>query len=265
MLNLPRTTRWWGELLGADGQPIGSDLPLWASVKEHPGYAAASAWLDKQDVPQAERPERVKALLTSSLLPDLVHAASGVERAIALLQRHTAETQRWVDEVLKPKYRRPEVGSRVHAQEVLSASLALSDSVAWVRAFLDRIDRGVPGRRYRVGLMPALASGPLCDRVTSAHELLERELGDVRKLANYTIHHSALPYAGAPADIDEEWRVSLMVPNPPKPDVYAPELLTYHGCPTAGHYTTALLDAVSKFMDETIAAFKESTGGSGSA
>lgn len=253
---LSHTSRWWAELLFPGGV-LGGEPDRWNPVDGHPGYAKTMSWLEEQGVEPADRPLQAKQLLTQSLLPDLVHAASGVERAAVLVRQHTAETQAWVDEFL-PRSEAALAGRQVHAMDVLSTSLAFSEVVLWVRMLLDRIDRIDPtDRKYRVGLLPALAPGQVRDRVSRAADILRAELSGVRALANYTAHHSALPFPGAAADVAGDGTVSLRVPKPPPPDVYPPELLTYDGRQTAIPYSDGLLSAVAGFIDETIAAFRE--------
>lgn len=257
ILLLRHTTRWWAEMLFPGGY-LGDDLSLWASVEEHPGYRATLDWLERQGLTPSDRPARAKSLLTRSLLPDLIHAASGLERAVELLKYHTAETQDWVDEILRPKGDL-NPGSQVHAADVTAASLAFSDVLLWTRNILDRIDRSEPGTKRRLGLLPALAPGELQGRVSSSTRLFREKTQGVRRLANYTAHHSALPFPGAAADIDDNWKVSLRVPDPPEPDVYAPETLTFNGSWTAVEYADRLLEAAVELVDGVLEAFRAQT------
>jgi hypothetical protein len=138
----------------------------------------------------------------------------------------------------------------------MSASQAITDVVMWARALTERMRRWHRGSGWpEIGLIPALADGPLLEGIQMAYlDFLTRTEG-MRPLANYAAHHAALPYAGAAARLDPDWAVSLPVPDPPTGDVFCPELLTYDSKLTAGQYADDLLRAVDDFVTSLLDAF----------
>ena len=262
LLDLPHEYEWWTELRRGGGGLLGDDVTLWREVDDHPGYDKVMRWLGK-GVAADERPRAAKSLLTASLLPDVVHAACGVERAVALLGMHLDEAQRRVN-TLRVHFDRDQVGPDIMLSSTLSVSHALSDVVLWTRALFERVQRNdrVNHSSYKVGLLPALAENGVHERVAAAYARLLADAGDVRTFANYTAHHSGLPGPEPRAEVGEDWEVWMKVPSPPpEPNDYAPETLTFHGGPKAGDFAGNTLSAVAAFVDEVLAAFRAASKG----
>jgi hypothetical protein len=125
-----------------------------------------------------------------TLLGDLVHAAGGVEyharRVVAALDRSQSAYDALVAE--HPDLARgPEAVRRAVATEE-SLVWEYPDLLTWLRSVEERIERGVPGRRVRVGLLPAIGEDQLRVDVERASEAFRRRVGEERDLANYGLH-----------------------------------------------------------------------------
>lgn len=254
---LPYQNKWWSRLLTAEGI-LGQDATLWRSLEDHPGFSMAHAWLVDAGESEIDAHRGAQQMLTESLLVDVVDAACGIERAAALLQVHTRETQAWVDQYLRPQFDSAAPGSSVAAQDVRSTSHALTDLYWWVRCFTERVVREDRRnrRRYKVGLLPAIADGSLRQRVQSAFDEFQGEMLGARETANYAGHHSAIPEPGASAQVAPDFLVSMRVPDPPDRNVYSYRLLTFANGLSAVEFADHCMRTVAKFMDLVITAFE---------
>ena len=197
--------------------------------------------------------------LYAPLLGDLVVAAGGVEQAV----------RRFLDEVDRLQQDATRLGlwsTAVTVQGIGSAEgawYAFADVVSWARIVQERLARPPPrkgGLRWQ-GLLPALAPGELRSRAQQLYdELLEGPYGEVRKLANFTLHAALIRSPHSGATVDTAGTVHLPFPDrADSPRIAHPSTLRFTQRRDAVTYTTDLWTAIQHFLDAVLTAFAAAT------
>ena len=197
--------------------------------------------------------------LYATLLGDLVVAAGGVEHAV---QRFLDEVDRLQQDATRRGFR----STAVTVQGVGSAEgawYALADVVSWARIVQERLDRPPPpgsGLR-RQGLLPALVTGELRSRVQQLYnELVEGPFGEVRALANFTLHAALIRSPHSGAIVDTAGTVRLGFPDrADSPRIAHPVSLRFTQQRDAVTFTTDLWAVIQDFLDAVLTAFVAAT------
>jgi hypothetical protein len=267
---LPNYDRWlrcrmyqldfWGELWKIPpGHP---DAAGWAGLAADRGVAA----FDDADL---------KHRITRGLLPEVIHAAGGVELAVARIREALIEAQLWSDQVT-PKPTGP--NAHFAAPTLAEAGFAFTELVVWTRTLFERVSRRervtvtrssrwflrkVPRFRTRakpkameVGLLPSLANSPLRDSVRAAFLTLAKATRGTREWSNYGLHYG-LPLGPSTlfAEADSAGKVSVRLPNPPSKRLMTWEAYEFTQGLELLPYAESIVAAVADFVDTTLIAF----------
>ena len=153
----------------------------------------------------------------SRLLADVAEAAAAVEYTAEKIHRAIATAEAYYVPYLPALLAGPEPERGRHASHpaIADAYSEFANLLWWIRALDDRLGHGYRGAR---GLLPALAPGRLHDRARVLSEEFRRILAkEAGYLANYSLHHSTIPYAfNSSARVVDE-RLELPIPNRPSP------------------------------------------------
>ncbi len=255
MTAMPRYDRW---MMRVGERQLGAWGEHWADISNTKQYAD---WR-----PLAENrlgPGGMWYFMTRELLPEVIHAAGGVEREYALLQAAMADVQRFGEEAAtRHPYTDPAakwpLGKNVTPKSMRDVSYSFADMLTWARATEERTDRRYkPGGRERAGLLPALAPGPLHDAVKAALKDLRAALRDARFFANYMLHSGAVPGGGTPrAEILPDGRVIARLPDPVPGPVLTWEQFKFTENRDMLTYAAELMTSTEAFTEKVLEAFE---------
>jgi hypothetical protein len=202
--------------------------------------------------------DRILYHATCTLLPDVVDAAGGVERAHARLHQAMALAQetliRWSSTLGEERD-----GAGMGDPSVEDAWYTVEELLVWARSLDDRLRRPANNkRRYPdQGLIPALADGPRRDAVIDARaRLLSAGVNEARFLAGLNLHMQTMQ-AGSKHGRVRSGRIILPFPDQVMAPVGHRWQLTYDDNRDAVSFADGLVAAVERFMDELIGAFEE--------
>jgi hypothetical protein len=243
---------------GADGRTVsldwGRELWKWdlSRYESADGIAAA--------LRRAGHPADDDSILfdaTHTLLPDVVDAAGGVERAHARLHREMALVQetyvRWSSEVGEM----PD-GGGMSDRSVEDAWYTVEELLVWARTLDDRLQRPAKEKRYPAqGLIPALADGPRRDAVLRARDRLRSAgVDEARYLSGLNLHMQSMQ-AGSKHGRVRSGRIVLPFPDRVTAPVAHRWQLTFSENRDAVSFADGLMMAVERFMDELLSAFEK--------
>ena len=200
-------------------------------------------------------------MLTRFLLVELINAAEGVERAHIQARAYAVAAQRAADDhfrehpdllaLTEPGYNRG-----WDSDDVTGVWYELINMIVWARAVDDRVQR--PGRRGDPlqGLLPALAPGPLYDKVQHAlGQLREGAAGEARILANYSVHCGIFPTPGTPNGLAIDGQLSYIMADPPTTAVDHWYELTFAESRDALVFAEQLMVQIVEFINSVLDAF----------
>jgi hypothetical protein len=227
----------------------------------------------KWDVSRYESPDGIAAALrragrpfddgmilfdaTRTLLPDVVDAAGGIERAHVRLHREMALVQetydRWCSELGEMSD-----GDGMSDRSVEDAWYTVEEVLVWARTLDDRLRRSAMDKRYPdQGLIPALADGPRRDAVIRARaRLLSAGVDEARHLSGLNLHMQSIQ-AGTKSGRILSGRIVLPFPDRVTARVSHRWQLTFNDNRDAISFADGLMTAVERFMDELISAFEK--------
>jgi len=196
--------------------------------------------------------------LTSRLLPDVAEAAAAVEYSVEKIHRAIAVVEAYYVPYLPALLEGPEpqYGRGASHPAVADAYSEYANLLWWIRALSDRLEHRYAGKTY--GLLPALAPGRLDDRARGLASALSRDLAiEARHLANYSLHHSTIPYAFNSSAQVVNGRLELPIPDRVSAPVENSWDLTYSSGRTLSTYADEAASIVDKFMADLLDAFEE--------
>src|SRR5258708_28796547 len=154
---------------------------------------------------------------------------------------------------------------RVHSENTGMSDVSVEDAwysieelIIWTRILLDRLRRGsVKQQGNDQGLIPAMARGPRREAVIQARSrLLSSAAGETRYLAGLNLHMQPLRPGSRSARVFDG-KVTLPFPDPVSGVIDHQVQLTYDDGRDAATFADGVMDAVTRFMDELIAAFEQ--------
>jgi hypothetical protein len=233
---------------------------LWADVRGHPDYPAWQQLARRRGL--APDDESLGYHVTRGLILEVIHATGGVERELAHVQTALEEAQAWTDQAALnfPRERGKRLlGSYAAAPTLVDASYAFVNLLTWSRTLRERVERPWrPRSPKRVGLLPALAPGPLQNRVADALSVLDDALIESRYLTNYALHAGSLPSASTPAaEVLENGRILFRIPDPVTRPITTWEEFSFNDQRDALTYAHSLMQSVGTFVDEVLAPFED--------
>lgn len=234
-------------------------IPAYFLLTDHPGWTwvAAQERARHGDVHDST----IRYYLTRALLADVIEAAAGVEYTAEKIESALDRAQRWYDDNKTSWERAVDVPRGISCPEIWEARYEFTNLLAWTRGLDERLRRpAARGRRApELGLVPALATGhPLRGEVERLHTELREYLRD-RRLANYVLHSSAIPYPGAGGRVTPAGEVILPVPDPPESAVYLFDQLTWQLGRDLRSFSRELLQVVDAFMTSLIEAVERAS------
>lgn len=248
-----RRAKWFHRIVFPDDalMSLGHPGETWRPDVELPGYndlIAASARF-KHGLSSWD--------LTSRLLPDVAEAAAAVEYTAEKIHRAIAVAEAYYVPYLPALLAGPEPEFGTHASHpaVADAYSEFANLVWWIRALDDRLEHEFHGAR---GLLPALAPGRLKDRAQVLMVEFRRKLADeAGHFANYSLHHSTIPYAfNTSARVVNE-RLELPIPNRVTAPVKNHWDLSYSDGRTLSTYVDEASSVVATFMDALLDVFDD--------
>ncbi len=196
--------------------------------------------------------------LYAALLEDLVVAAGGVEHAV---ERFLGEVRRLQEYATGHGFRSTtETVQGIGSAE--GAWYALADVMSWARIVDERLERQPPPRSglRRQGLLPALTLGTLRSRVHQLRsDCVTGPFGEVRVLANFTVHAALIRSPHAGATVDTAGRVRLSFPDRSPQRIVHVSTLCFSEHRDAVTFTTDLWTTIKGLVDEVLTAFWEAT------
>jgi hypothetical protein len=144
---------------------------------------------------------------------------------------------------------------------VVDAVFAFSDILSWARAIDERLDRRANGRALRrQGLIPALKPKRLRRRVEALHAQLQAgPFGEVRFLANFTLHGSLIRNPWSGFKVDTAGQVIMPIPDVPSAPVHHWYQLEWANNRDGVIVAEEIWDAIQSFMDGLLDAFEKAT------
>jgi hypothetical protein len=259
-LRFERYYRWRRRLINPVGSlPLDFGDELWEPQPDHP----AGEWLRERAEARGETPERsdLDYELTRDLLPDLLHAAGGIEHTVAKIKDALTIAKAEAAEIHQGEP--PLESGRRHICTLATedALFEMGNLFSWTKALADRIDRPAMGkgrRGQRLGLLPAIRRNTTpCVAAMDAYEKLKTTALDqaTRHLVNFSGHAGAIPWAGAGAEVPDDG-VEIRLPDPPSNFVEIRGQFTHAGRRDLESFADELLAAVSTFVDELLDAFE---------
>jgi hypothetical protein len=230
--------------------PLGFGSEFWKPMEDHPAFARLVA--------RGESPEVAKWMITDSLLREVVWAAGVMEYTAEKLFERLDAAERWVDKYVdkwsvdKPE---PPATRGVSTGEIMQARVELFNLLTWTRALIDRLERD----RGRLGLLPSMsATHPITPRVQNlVYELRPKIVGDARRLTAFVLHSASIPYPDAGAELDDESRIVVPIPDTPMSRVEHWQELTYEQGREIRPFVQELLSHVERFIDDLLDIFEE--------
>lgn len=195
--------------------------------------------------------------LTSRLLPDVAEAAAAIDYTIEKIHRAIAVAEAYYVPHLPALLAGPEPEFGRHASHPAFADAysEFANLLWWIRALDDRLERSFYGVR---GLLPALAPGSLKDRAWELTLEFRRALAtEAGYLANYSLHHSTIPYAFNSSALVVAGRLELPIPNLVTAPVRSHWDLAYGSGRTLSAYAEMASSVVGTFMEALLAAFED--------
>jgi hypothetical protein len=191
----------------------------------------------------------------SRLLPDVAEAAAAVEYTAEKIHRAVATAEAYYVPYLPALLEGPEPEFGRHASHpaIADAYSEFANLLWWIRALDDRLKHEYHGAR---GLLPALAPGRLLDRARDLTSDFKRSLADeAGYLANYSLHHSTIPYAFNSSARVVDDRLELPIPNRASAPVNSYRDLRYSDGRTLSKFADEASRIVVTFMDALLDAF----------
>jgi hypothetical protein len=195
---------------------------------------------------------------THTLLPDVVDAAGGVERAHARLHQAMALGQETYMQWRSKLYEQEDLDG-MSDPAIEDAWYAVEELLVWARTLDDRLRRhALDWRRYPdQGLIPALADGPRRNAVIRARvRLLAAGVDEARYLSGLNLHMQPIQ-AGSKSGRVRSGQVVLPFPDRATAPVSHRWQLTFNDNRDAVSFADNLMEAVERFMDELLRAFEE--------
>jgi hypothetical protein len=236
---------------------IGLWFEFWGPVDDHPGVPHlrqlyANLGRDfSGDTPKYD--------LTGSLLREVVGAVTGMRRVADRLEEsiENAESEAaGTGFYANPNRQRPTHGDYFSSPDVAGAYSDFVDFANWAKALRERLSR-TEGKR-RVGLIPQLAEGALKNVASELYDRLRvAALDEAASYANYGTHVALIPYSSAPADVDDEGRLRLRIPDPlPSGHIYSMAELRFTQGRDAVSFVQKVMAEVEKFTEDLVGSFE---------
>jgi hypothetical protein len=228
--------------------PLGVAGELWQEQSNHP----ARVWLEERAAAMGREIDTTH-YLTRNLLRDVVHAAGGVLYTATRVEASLDATQRIADMATAGRLRRSDVPQGISQDGTVQWEYG--NLLTWLRTVEERIDR--PGRSRgggRLGLRAALGDVELQRDVRRLLGDYRTTVGTERQLANYSLHASAIPYAGAPAELRDDV-VVVPIPDPLAEPVFIFDQFTYQQGRDMRTFTHDSVVATERLIDALLDAF----------
>jgi hypothetical protein len=130
------------------------------------------------------------------------------------------------------------------------------DLLTWLRTVEERIDRRVPGRLTRLGLLPAIGESGLRTDVEQLLQAFKDRVGDERRLANYGLHAAKLPDPNSPmALLQEDGTLFVRIPDSLDESVDVFDLFSYDEDRDLRSFTVDALAATEQLIDGLLDGF----------
>jgi hypothetical protein len=254
-----RYYRWMRRLL----LPLDSGTELWIDPRTRPDFAAWEALAHRRG--EEADASSLGYFMTRTLLHDVLFAAGSVEAEFLRLGDALADAQEWTDNARQELPQRddieraPEFREHTGAPSLLDGHFAFWNLLSGLRAVQDRVDRRFrPGRAERVGLLPAMASGPRRDRVADALARFQTRTKDTRAFANFVLHSGTIPGGGTPrAEVQGDGRIRVPLPDAPTGAITTWEEFEFTQGRDMWTYAEDMMVAVEQFIDEVLSAFED--------
>jgi excisionase family DNA binding protein len=194
----------------------------------------------------------------SQLLPDVAEAAAAVEYTAEKIHQAVATAEAYYVPYLPSLLEgpEPESGRGASHPAFADAYSEFANLVWWIRALDERLQHEYRGRPQ--GLVPALAPGALRDRVQALKLSLESALAEeARFFANFSLHHSTIPYAFNSNARVVAGRLELPIPDRVTAPITSNRNLSYADGRTLSSFADEATAIVVSFMDAVIDAFTE--------
>lgn len=193
--------------------------------------------------------------LSKNLLPDVLVAAGGIERAMARLKSAVARLESWA-----VKNGVVGIPTGIAGDASVDAWYAFAEIVFWTRSLSERLDRKPFGDRTlrRQGLVPALRPGQLATRARCLLTTLRS--GPLREAclwANFGLHASLVSSPNSGARLAPSGSVTLPMPDTPTHPVGDWYVLTWDEDRDALVFADALWKSVQDFIDALLEAFEQ--------
>jgi hypothetical protein len=236
--------------------PLGFGTEFWRPMHEHPNFKALVAL--SQQLGGDEKTALYYA--TSGLIREVLHAAGAIEYAVGRIELLISEAQRESDDMLAelgglgPK---PEFGRYVGSSQLPQIAWEWGNLLAWTRGLEDRIRRD--DRDGDLGLLPSMnPDHPATAKVRDLWRSFKSTnvLEDVRNQAALNLHAASIFHVGQPADLEDDGRVLVKVPDPVLRRVGTREELTFKQGRDILVTSKAILDAVERFVDDLLDIFE---------
>lgn len=203
--------------------------------------------------------ESVLSDATSTLLPDVVDAAGGIEHSLFDLTAAMERAQAVYDNLpgdLKERDLPPQ-GMGLNDPSLEDAWYSLEELIVWARVLDDRLKRKAVDRRYPPqGLIPALSDGARKDAIIEARsKLLNTGVREARYLAGLNLHMQPM-HAGSKGGRIRARQVVLPFPDAVECPISHRWELTYLAGRDGVSFARALFAGVVRFMDDVLSALE---------
>src|SRR6266498_4300653 len=201
--------------------------------------------------------------LVENLLTEVIAAAGGVEHSLAALRDAVARAQAWSDQGATRAT--PEsVPHGIAHPSVTDAWYEFANLLTWARTVEERLDRGTRRRRGvaplpRQGLAHALRPVRLKKRTDKLlTELRSGPVGEARFLANFTLHSALLRSPNSGAQLDQDGKVTLPIPDKQGDRISNWKVLPWKDHRNGVVFAEELWTSMETFMEGLIGAFERS-------
>jgi hypothetical protein len=245
-------------------RPLDFGSEIWVDPQTRPDYAEFVALARQRGIDSD--PSNLGFYMSRVLLRELLFAGGGVEAEFLRLCDAVEVAQTEYNESVANALRADEVERHPDFREyttspsLVDAHYAFCNVLSWTRSVAERVERGhrSPNDTDRVGLLPAMASGPRRDRVAEALDAFRERTLDMRHLANYVLHAGAMFTGGSTmAEVQSDGSIRLLLPDPPLARITTFDEFKFSQGRDMRTYAADLMDGVEQLIDAVLTAFEE--------
>jgi hypothetical protein len=258
MASVTRTDEWYRRTYFPSGSaaPLGAGYETWildpTRYQGHDELRARAAAVGRHWTKRDLAYE-----LAENLLSDVLGAAGGVEHSIFALREAIGRAQAWSDQIT-PRPTPMSVPHGISDASVVDAWYEFANLLSWARVLEERLDRRPDKRSLpRQGLAPALKPVRLKKRVDKLlADLRAGPIGETRSLANFTLHSVLIRSPISGAQLDQDGKVTLPIPDRQVGPISHWKVLTWSDHRDGIVFAEDLWASVETFMAGLIEAFE---------